>query len=39
MLDIFRKGRFTSTRKLIELITKFYIFIFADYKNIIDFSS
>jgi hypothetical protein len=39
MLDMLRKGRFTNSGKLIELITKFYILIFADYKNITDFSS
>jgi hypothetical protein len=39
ILDILRSGRSTSTRKLIELTTKFYVFILADYKNITDFSS
>jgi hypothetical protein len=39
MLDILQKERSINTGKLIELIIKFYIFIFADYKNITDFSS
>jgi hypothetical protein len=39
ILDILRKRRSISTGKLIELTTKFYTFIFADYKNITDFSS
>jgi hypothetical protein len=39
ILDILRKRRSTSTGKLIELTTKFYAFILADYKSIADFSS
>jgi hypothetical protein len=39
MLDMLRKGRSTGSRKLIELTTKFYAFILADYQNITDFSS
>jgi hemoglobin-like flavoprotein len=39
MLDMLRKGRSTSTGKLIELTTKFYTFIFADYKSITNFFS
>jgi hypothetical protein len=39
ILDIFCKGRSTSTRKLIELTTKFYALILVDYKSIADFSS
>jgi hypothetical protein len=39
MLDMFRKGYSTSGGKLIELTTKFYTLIFADYKSIIDFFS
>jgi hypothetical protein len=39
MLDVLRKRRFISAGKFIELTTKFYAFIFADYKSIADFSS
>jgi hypothetical protein len=39
MLDMLHKKYSISTGKFIELITKFYIFILVDYKNITDFSS
>jgi hypothetical protein len=39
MLDMLCRGRSTGAGKLIELTTKFYALIFADYKSITDFSS